>query len=294
MFVVHVGLHKTATTSLQKDVYPNIDGYEFVGRACKNLSDQDELYLKIANFCFSRKENDDFLFNDVRALIAQRLEKSNLLLSDEWLTADYSGFFCFKGATWQNKLDRLSCLLKDIDHKIVVSLRDPVDGIFSQYCEFLTVDVDSFYPSFEEYSFSSNDAKAYNYSRLNDFLSERFEDVIYVTFDDIKSDPSLRKIRDALGVNKLPKIGHHNKKRNVGGLVEIEKKSKWFDYFLECVPTSFKKLLKRVHPIVFLKDLVAASLAEKRTVSPPGQRLRRQLETQFKSSYDFLSEMRDS
>ncbi|MCK2150075.1 sulfotransferase [Marinobacter alexandrii] len=291
MFVVHVGLHKTATTSLQKDIYPNIDEYDFIGRGFSNLKDQEELYLKIADFCFSSEEVDYSYELEIKNLIVERLRGSNLLLSEEWLTADYSEFFGFEGAIWQKKLDRLSRLLRGIDHKIIVSLRDPVDGIFSQYCEFLTVGVDNYYTSFLDYALNSNDAKVYQYCNFNDFIRERFCSVSYFTFEDIKSDPDLIRLREVLGVSKLSELGHHNKKNKLAGTVQIEKQRESIKFLLGMIPRSLKDVLKRVQPFVSLRDAILSYFSDRKNIPYPNDEVRQQLEAKFKASYVFLNEL---
>jgi hypothetical protein len=55
------------------------------------------------------------------------------VFTEEWFTADYSGFYKLKSETWQNKLLKLSRVLKEVDYKILVTIRDPFDLSYSQY-----------------------------------------------------------------------------------------------------------------------------------------------------------------
>lgn len=291
MFVVHIGFHKTATTSLQEDVYPYIGEYEFVGRCGGSLKNQDELYLRIAEFCFSSDDIDPVRESEVKNLVLKRLDKSKLLLSEEWLTADYSGLFGFKGATWQTKLDRLSRLLTGVEHKILVSLRDPVDGMFSQYCEFMTVGVDDYYPSFEGYALRSNDAKAYRYYDFHMFISERFSEVGYITFEHIKSDRNLTNLKRFLGVQEMPRLGHHNQKRKSETGVRVEKKKELIIKLLQLTPKPLKDALKKFQIIVFLRNSIVYMFSDKKNIPYPSEQFRRKLESQIKTSYDFLEDL---
>jgi hypothetical protein len=219
------------------------------------------------------------------------LDKSKLLLSEEWLTADYSGFFGFKGATWQKKLDRLSRLLTGVEHRILVSLRDPVDGIFSQYCEFVTVGVDDYYASFEEYALKSNDASVYRYYDFHTFISERFSEVGYITFEHIKSDRNLSDLKRFLGVKEIPRLGHHNQKRKSETGVQVDKKKELISKILQLTPRPLRDALKKVHFIVFLRNSIVHLFSDKKNIPYPSEQFRRELESQLKTSYDFLQDL---
>lgn len=294
MFVVHVGLHKTATTSLQKDIYPFINEYKFIGRRVSRLEDQDELYLKIAKFCFSREYLGSSCEAELNSLIGENLEKNHLLMSDEWLTADYSALFGLKGATWQEKIDRLSRLLAGVDHKVLVSLRNPIDGIFSQYCEFTTVGVDDAYPSFEEYVLRSNDSAAYHYPDLDAFLKEKFNFVDYITFDDIRSDDDLSKLKSLLGTKSMPKLGHHNQKTKSKIGVQVEAHNRLIVNLLKITPRPLKTILKKVSLIVFLRNSVVDFFSYEKYIPYPSDEFKWQLERRFRASFDFLNNLSDS
>ncbi|MCG9711205.1 hypothetical protein L1D46_20865, partial [Pseudoalteromonas sp. Isolate3] len=157
---IHIGLHKTATTSLQKFVFPRLPSFKFIGRNDLPLNNQNELYLELVKYCFSKKQ-DKPKEVELRSALITELKANKVILSDEWFSADFDGFYKFEGASWQMKLDKLSRIINGLDYKLVVTLRDPFDGVFSQYSEFNQVGIESKYSTFKEYFYNSNDSNVY-------------------------------------------------------------------------------------------------------------------------------------
>jgi hypothetical protein len=268
IFFVHIGLHKTATTSLQKDVFPFVQGVEYIGRSDVALSSQSDLYRDICEFCYAREVSASQL-DALRLRIADRLSKGSLLLSDEWFTADYSGCYGFEGAPWQIKLERLSRLIGGVKHKVLVTLRDPLQGLYSQYCEFNSVGVERLYGEFNVYAKFSNDSKAYDYVRLDSFLVELFGNVFYVSFENLVSDDKLRSLCLFLGVERLPKLGRRNNKKKEQGGVVVSKRNTTFEKFYGLVPCVLRRELKKIPFVVALINYVANAFASRMIVGEP-------------------------
>ncbi|OOE55314.1 hypothetical protein BZG13_14990, partial [Salinivibrio sp. ML323] len=122
--LIHIGLHKTATTSLQKSVFPNLEGILYHGRQSGSFVGNGDLYEKVCGFCFGSKK---YTLNEVRDSISSELTKGRFLISDEWLTSDYDGLFGYKSGRWQKKIERLSSLINGFEHKILLTIREPLE-----------------------------------------------------------------------------------------------------------------------------------------------------------------------
>lgn len=293
LFYIHIGLHKTATTSMQQDIFPYIDGVRFLGRKVIPLKKQDVLYKIICHYCFSMEE-DESLFEDIKEKIANSLEKEPLLLSDEWFTADYSGFYGFDGAPWQEKLRRLSKLLKPFDHKVMITLREPVKGIFSQYCEFNTVGIQKKYTSFESYALTSNDAAAYHYDEFFTSLKGFFTDISLFKFESIVQPSGQKEIADFFGVEKIRVMGNHNQKKKSNEGVEIVVSNKFFLFLLGLIPLSLKDRFKKSRFAVSAREFLISIFSKKDIIpSPSGDELLR-IESFYKKSHIFYKRIADN
>ena len=123
---LHLGLHKTATTSLQRSIYPHIPDYLYIGRTHPRSDKRYSLYRQITNYCFSIHEHEQQL-SSIRKNLEKTLATQSILLSDEWFTSDYSEQFRLNGITWQTKLERLGKIVNDLPASIgVITLRRTV------------------------------------------------------------------------------------------------------------------------------------------------------------------------
>ena len=173
---LHLGLAKTATTALQNQFFPKLSGINYLHR---ETNDNKNLFYKIATYCFS-KDEDLVLFDLVKRELEELLTKTDVLISEEWFTTDYSWFYNFKGAQWQEKLYRLGMLTSKIDCKILITTREPISGLFSLYCELYNVDVHVRYPSFLSFVDKSNDALSYDLVSLNNVMDKAFNQKPYL------------------------------------------------------------------------------------------------------------------
>lgn len=194
MIYVHIGLHKTASTSLQASVFPNIDDLVFLGRVNLPFKLQEPLYRQMIKYCCDINGNVDALVirDDLKQYGVLGAEK-DLLVSDEWFTAAYSYPYGF-GCSWTEKVRRLSELLVGFDYKIMMVVRKPSDGLFSQYQEFMNVGIDEFYSTVSEYVLQSDDALAWDVRHCTDYLSQYLGNVSVFDFQDIVNDVSRSRL----------------------------------------------------------------------------------------------------
>ncbi|RLL55871.1 hypothetical protein D8Y20_00010 [Mariprofundus sp. EBB-1] len=182
---VHIGLPKTATTTLQADLFPlfNNNCLHYAGLNQPRFGDQSDLYIE---FFHAIKTGN---CASIRSDIAEHINKGcSLLFSEEIITVtDDDG-------SWQNKLRNLALILKDFDYEILLTVREPVSALFSCYVE-----------RYREFSLerntfcdiAKNDPKMhiYHYKKLlneleSHFHSDRifikkFEDIIEGELDDV-------------------------------------------------------------------------------------------------------------
>lgn len=241
---LHLGLHKTATSSLQKQIFPNIEGVQYLQR---NLSKKDSLYKKIINYCFLPRENIELL-ETIRHDVSVYLSKTDLLLSEEWFTSDYTPFSQFEGTPWQVRLKRLSKIADGYKSKILLTIRHPETGLFSYYCEMCTVGGLKKWPTFEIYLKNSNDADCYDVHNLLKFMEPLFCcQITYVKFELLKESgiKFVSEILDFLDRQNtdIRSIEDSNiKKKNDHGTVvrPITNITKLFTYLITRTPSFFK------------------------------------------------------
>ena len=190
---LHLGLHKTGTTTLQNQVFPLIEDLTYLQR---DLSDRNSLYFKILQYCVLKKENLGVL-SGIRESLALLLQQGDVLLSEEWFTSDYSPFNRFEGAPWQTRLARLSQIVDGCSVKIILTIRHPETALFSYYCEMCQLGALKRWPTFLDFVEQANDAKCYDVCVLTDFICQRFSvsAVDYVKFEVI-SESSGEFLRD--------------------------------------------------------------------------------------------------
>lgn len=212
--VIHVGLHKTASTFLQENVWPKLKGFTYLTRPYTQH-----------NHAFNQLQYaDDSLYQ--KELIVRELDKiapGNLLLSDE----AFSGkpiFFSYINRSIITKR------LKDLfpDATIIIFIRDQKDIILSHYSSYIkmpfgTKKIEHFFrkPG-QEYTYQDYLEKPnlfdlntlyYNvndyfihldcflYSRLIDLYFKLFEDVKIFLYEDLKTNQGtvLERLEGILG-----------------------------------------------------------------------------------------------
>ena len=211
---IHLGLHKTGTTSLQASIFPNIEDIAYLGRAAEGGFANDVFYDAIMKFCCEPSPKR------VPALRAKCLEiwmykpVQDYLLSDEWLSSDYDGFFFGKGASWQEKISRLMTLQDELDIYFFFTERNLVEHVLSLYDEFQRVEYGRKWQSCLKFAAESNEVLSLLFLREKLYNDVNEKNLLTLSFDDLKSNPEkfLGRIsafmdKDLCGLN----IAHENK-----------------------------------------------------------------------------------
>lgn len=130
--IVHIGLPKTATTSLQIDVFSklrNIQDINYVGIYQPRKDIQTELFKKFYYYLLTGKD-----INEIIDLIKIEIEKGrNILISEEMIVGVSAGDT--SNDSWRQKIHNLSLLLQNFDYKVIVTVREPSKALFSYYVE---------------------------------------------------------------------------------------------------------------------------------------------------------------
>lgn len=163
---LHIGLPKTATTSLQIDYFPfvNNEEYFYAGVNQPRKSNSSELYY-LLNQVVATGKNVDLAQSETRKIISQG---RSLVLSDEMFLVSS------RAVTWQLKIERLISVFDIFDYKILLTVRDPVKAMFSFYTEMYSRYSD-FQHGWEWLAENNNDFRVYHYEYLLGFLTQKVD-----------------------------------------------------------------------------------------------------------------------
>lgn len=174
---MHIGLPKTATTTLQTDLFPKL-GVRYLGiNQPRGIKSNDLLFNLIYQSIVSGTKNDL-----VRQAIRRELKKgNNLLFSEELVTVSDSA------VSWRKRLENLAQILKGVRYEIIVTVREPVSALFSYYCEIFKTLPRADREDFMNCVLTSENMEIFHYEKLSDELLKNFEkDRIHVIkFEDI-------------------------------------------------------------------------------------------------------------
>lgn len=120
---VHIGLPKTATSTLQIDVFPKIDRskitYLGIYQPRKNI--QNPIFSSFMKAIYSGIEVDY-----IKHLLTEELKKGkNLLISEEMIVV----------GDWKQKILNLARIIKDFDYQLIITVREPAEAMSSYYVE---------------------------------------------------------------------------------------------------------------------------------------------------------------
>lgn len=172
---VHIGLPKTATTTLQRDVFPHIEEVHYVGVRHPRETAQDPLYTVLTDGL--RTGQLDLARRELKQALQQH---RHVVLSEEMILLPEPQ------ETWRDKIPRLALLLNDLPHTLLVTVRSPARGMFSFYCELQRNLAFSRRP-FLWHALHDDRLTIYRYRRLFTCLFEHFErrHVHVVPFEDL-------------------------------------------------------------------------------------------------------------
>lgn len=162
---VHVGLPKTATTTLQSELFPHTGEWnvKYLGTVQPRTLEQSAQYLNIVQAINSG------IIENSRDEIEQILANGQSLLFSEEMTLVSQA-----GVDWRTKLKNLASLLKGLDYTLIVTVREPVSAMFSYYVE-LYSQFSKEKKSFLELAKHDPRMEIFHYNKLFNEISYRFD-----------------------------------------------------------------------------------------------------------------------
>ena len=188
--LLHIGLHKTASTYLQESVFRPSQNIQFVSR---EITQRDK-YWNMLQYA------DESTYDSASAQQAIRIQTAGdlpLVISDESLSGKPVGF---QYTNRSRTIQRLSSIFPEAH--IVVFIRDQVDILTSHYHSYVRMRYGTLPPSdFVWVPGRSSNAMYYDtnsyrvhvdgflYSRLVNLLTSYFDSVTVLTYEDLAANP---------------------------------------------------------------------------------------------------------
>ena len=173
---IHIGLPKTATSTLQKEVFPLVDdtlGFTYAG-TMQPRGKNGELYSAFMGGVYSGE------FDEFHDLMSRLKGEASVIVSEEMITVDS------ENGTWKGNLRNLKQMVSSYDYRILLSVREPLDAMFSYYVERYE-EFRRGYPVFDVRVLENSHMLIYKYNTfiktLEDFFS--LECLYFINFDEI-------------------------------------------------------------------------------------------------------------
>ncbi|WP_340111707.1 hypothetical protein [Maribellus mangrovi] len=247
--IVHIGLPKTATTTLQKEFFPNLDSEEILyagiyqPRSVNQRNLYKELYKTIITGVGIKK---------VQGLIEKVFKEGrDVLISEESIVVSE------KAANWREKISNLYKILQPFEHQLLVSVREPVSASFSYYVE-LYHNFRKLNKNFVDLVLQEESMEIFHYKTFFTYLFQYFneQDITVLKFEDIITNSTIEAIdidNFDYSIARNVKIKKHNAKKAGSGVVYQEHSSK--------IP--LLKNFKNVFQKLGLFELIEGSFFEK-------------------------------
>lgn len=201
--VLHIGLPKTATSTLQKCVFPKFE-IRYLGVNQPRDSEQDSVYTDLLEYTSSE-------YASTEALTSLRKKITSLITDDEILPLVISEeMFCIDEVhvSWQNKVERLGRVFSGFNIEVLVTVRKPLEAMYSLYVELFN-NISHEYTTFDEFFYKCNNCKIYEYKYFSSVLEGSFapETIKYFPFEGL--------VDEELFITELGKMINVNKKNNI-------------------------------------------------------------------------------
>ena len=232
--IVHIGLPKTATTTLQKDVFPKLasNQVKYLG----TVQPREKVPVKNLYYHFYRAVEKTEYINNVRILLDKEISKGHTLIISEEMFTVSSG-----NTTWKKKLENVGEIVRGFNYIIVVSVREPSSALFSYYCELYPMFAAT-KKSFLECALTSEDMQIYHYEKLIIELYKHFDQqkINFIKFEDIikgKVGELLQIIDPSIDKNILLNIKNQNKRKKTTTHIISPKSFTLADVFRSIIQT---------------------------------------------------------
>jgi hypothetical protein len=229
--IIHIGMPRTATTFFQKNIFPNLKGYEYHGLADTTFSN-----------AFNQLQFADDSFYDKKIVedLVSEWKGKNIIISNEGFIGQSYNLNYINRTIIANRLSELFP-----DAKILLVLRNQIDLIASLYAISLlwreTKDIDDYiwspnskkvdygpinldYNTYDDYE----NLVGYDYLSLIKLYKQKFPHVEIVLFEDFINEPTLfaKQLDTFFGVepNTIHNLIKNNEPINEGVNIKQAKK----------------------------------------------------------------------
>ena len=124
--IIHLGVHKTASTFLQKELFPNIESYTFIER--NKLQNFKEYILYCDDLEFESTYSYDLFCKSIDEPLSSRV-----LISDE----DFYGMPFYGAIDRKRNIDRLTSTFATVDLSFIIVLRQQESLLNSLYLQYV-------------------------------------------------------------------------------------------------------------------------------------------------------------
>lgn len=287
---IHIGLPKTATTTLQLDYFPHVDNqdYVYLGAIQPRDAISDPLYYDL---CRAINCGENVVSTNKKLKIRLREERKSLIISDEMFTVSEAG------VSWQSKLSYLSEVLNGVDFRILMTVREPVSAMFSFYIELYDRYRDT-KKSFKELALGDNDFRIYHYDGTLYSLESYFDrSQIYIQKFESLVSGNFESVNEFLDYPKMEtsfiELSNHNQKRKKQSEILVSRRFKlrWIStiyHFVGGDRNLFARILKNVlrKPLKKLRGFSYRSVEVPKLTDLEKQELTRQMQ----GSMDHMAE----
>ncbi|MDB4360781.1 sulfotransferase [Akkermansiaceae bacterium] len=219
---VHIGLPKTATTSLQRDLFSQLESLEYAGVSYPRSWEFDTSTIYGA-FMVGMYSGD---MGDFKRALEVVDEDKPILISEEMITV------VTVKSDWKQNLKNLRSLLDEHDYRLLITIRDPLDAMFSYYVERYDY-FRSNYKVFDQQILDSLDMEVFRYQRFIRFLGDEFgSDRVYVADYSKITSGQFNEVERFLG-SELPEgfeMYQHNSKSKGSSKIYLNKKSSLYGF----------------------------------------------------------------
>lgn len=267
MLFLHVGLHKTATTSLQSDVFPNLDAIKFLGRGPGGMDMQSDIYQQLVRtVCAPRVGMAEM--QSLQENLEKACREGNVLISEEWLTSGYDWMHKLSGCDWPERIRRLGLLTQNVDVKVLCTIRRPSDGLVSQYKELCSVGILELYPCLSDYVQASADVGAWDCWFLRDTLCRSFSSVTFLNFEDLVDGRKREAVLSTFFDGSVPARMNHLNRRNHPTENSYIRDRRIVDLGSRFMPKALKRLARSILATKSGETVRAFLLKKTETISP--------------------------
>lgn len=246
---LHLGVHKTATSSLQKNILEALPpSYDYLGVRYPRATRQRPLYTELMHAVCRADEAE---FERTLDSLQQRLKDAaagherGIVISDELFSTGGEEFFGGQIGV-QARLQRLGRLLKDFDTRVLLTVRHQPDAIYSLYVQKYNY-LPARYQRFETF-YRVSDLRAYDYAGYGELIAEtlKTERLFLADFHDIGSGRYLAAVAAWLEREEVAEqsLSEEKKRAKDAAGVEVDRVS--LAYRLKrLLPTSMAQSLAR-------------------------------------------------